>query len=135
MENDGKNKRTFTEEFEVAGSQLVEKVKALLEEGNVRQLIIKAQDGDVYLETPLTLGVIAGGAVVLAAPWLAILGAIAALVARVKIEVVREEDDDSVTVAFMDPAAVLELVGNPDINALAGDVRARLQRVAAQLEA
>ncbi|MCB1724505.1 MAG: DUF302 domain-containing protein [Chromatiaceae bacterium] len=49
--------------------------------------------------------------------------------------VVREEDDDSVTVAFMDPAAVLELVGNPDINALAGDVRARLQRVAAQLEA
>ena len=97
MENDGKNKRTFTEEFEVAGSQLVEKVKALLEEGNVRQLIIKAQDGDVYLETPLTLGVIAGGAVVLAAPWLAILGAIAALVARVKIEVVREEDDEAGT--------------------------------------
>ena len=94
MENDGKNKRTFTEEFEVAGSQLVEKVKALLEEGNVRQLIIKAQDGDVYLETPLTIGVLAGGAITLAAPWLAILGAIAALITNVTIEVVREVEDD-----------------------------------------
>lgn len=90
---DGKGKRTFTEEIEVLGDQLVQQVKDLLKEGNVRQLRIRASDGDIVLETPLTFGVVAGGAVVLAAPWLAILGAIAAFVTHVQVEVVREVDD------------------------------------------
>ena len=47
--------------------------------------------------------------------------------------VVREEDDGAVTVAFMDPVAVLDLVKQPEVNALAEEVRARLQRVSRQL--
>ena len=43
--------------------------------------------------------------------------------------VLREEDDGSVTVAFMDPAAVLSLVDKEGIEALATDVRSRLERV------
>jgi len=43
--------------------------------------------------------------------------------------VVREEDDGSITVAFMDPQAVLDLVQQPGIHELAGDVKARLERV------
>jgi phage terminase large subunit-like protein len=85
-------KRTFTEEIEIAGNQLVDEIKNLIAKGNVRQIRIKDADGDTYLETPLTIGAIAGGVVVLAAPWLAILGVIAALVTRVRVEVVREED-------------------------------------------
>ena len=45
--------------------------------------------------------------------------------------VLREEEDGSITVGFMDPAAVLALVEHPDIEGLASEVRARLQRVAA----
>lgn len=45
--------------------------------------------------------------------------------------VLREEEDGSITVGFMDPAAVLALVERPDIEELASEVRARLQRVAA----
>ncbi len=47
--------------------------------------------------------------------------------------VVREEGDGKVTVGFMDPIAVLKLTDNPGIGELAKEVRARLDRVAAQL--
>ncbi|HHH45107.1 MAG TPA: DUF302 domain-containing protein [Gammaproteobacteria bacterium] len=43
--------------------------------------------------------------------------------------VVREEDDGAVTVAFMDPNAVLGLVDQPGVEQLAGEVRAKLEKV------
>ena len=43
--------------------------------------------------------------------------------------VVREEEDGSVTVGFMDPAAVLKLVQRVGIDKLAAEVRSRLERV------
>jgi len=43
--------------------------------------------------------------------------------------VVREEQDGAVTVAFMDPKAVLQLVDKEEIAGLAAEVRARLERV------
>ena len=49
--------------------------------------------------------------------------------------VVREEADGIVTVAFMDPVAVLQLVDKPEVRALGKEVRALLQRVCASLEA
>ena len=49
--------------------------------------------------------------------------------------VVREEDDGSVTVGFMDPQAVLTLVERDDIGEIAGQVRDKLQRVKAGVEA
>lgn len=48
--------------------------------------------------------------------------------------VVREDQDGGISVLFMDPAAVLELVDNTDIPELAAQVRARLDRVASALE-
>ena len=78
----------FKEEFKVKSEEIIEKVKELIHEGNVRRLIIKDEDGKVYLEIPVTFGVI--GAVF--APVLAAVGAVAAMVANLKIEVIREED-------------------------------------------
>lgn len=86
-------KRTVVEEIEVAGNQLVDRVKELAHEGSVRRVKIVADDGDVFLETPLNIGLAVGGVVALAAPWLAILGAIAGLVTKVKIEIEREATD------------------------------------------
>ncbi len=43
--------------------------------------------------------------------------------------VVREEDDKSITIAFMDPAAVLQLVDNEKVGELAEQVRAKLKKV------
>ena len=49
--------------------------------------------------------------------------------------VVREEDNGSVTVAFMDPAAVLSLVEKEGVTTLAAEVRGRLERVRDALQA
>jgi uncharacterized protein (DUF302 family) len=43
--------------------------------------------------------------------------------------VLREEDDGSITVGFMDPAAVLGLVDKEGVEHLAAEVRSRLERV------
>lgn len=82
-------KRTWTEEIEVAGDQLVASVKRLAAEGQVKRIRITEPDGDLIVELPLTIGAIAGGAVVLAAPLLAVVGALAAFVTKVKIEIIR----------------------------------------------
>jgi len=49
--------------------------------------------------------------------------------------VVREEADGTITVAFMDPEVVLQLVDKPEVHALGKEVRALLQRVCASLKA
>ena len=84
-------KRTWTEEIEIDAKELVDNVKRLIQAGNVRRLIIRTPDDKLLLEIPLTAGVVAGGVVTLVAPVLAALGAMAALLAQVKIQVVREK--------------------------------------------
>ncbi len=83
--------KTFTEEFDVASSQLLGEINRLIQEGNVRRLEIRTEKGDIALTIPLTAGAVAGGAIALAAPWLVILGTIAGLVAKVEVRVVRDE--------------------------------------------
>jgi len=80
----------FTEEIEVAGTQLMEEINRLLAEGNVRRLQIRSEKGDVYLSVPLTAGAVAGGVVVVAAPWLAAIAAIAGIATKLKLEIARE---------------------------------------------
>ncbi|MEI7660976.1 MAG: DUF4342 domain-containing protein [Bacteroidota bacterium] len=79
------------EEFRVRGEELVEKIRQLIHEGNVRKLIIKDEDGKVYLEIPVTFGLIGA----LMAPMLAAAGAVAAMAANLKIEVVRNDEPEN----------------------------------------
>ena len=75
---------TFRESFKVATDQLVDAVRKLLHEGNVRRIIIK-QGSRSIAEFPLTVGVI--GAVL--APVLAAVGALAAVLNDCTVEVER----------------------------------------------
>jgi hypothetical protein len=79
--------QTRMETIKVEGSQLLDKVKQLLHEGNVRHIAIK-QDGRTIVEFPLTVGVVG----VVLAPVLAAVGALAALLAECSIEVERAEN-------------------------------------------
>ena len=90
-EQTGKTERTWTEDIEVAGSELVDRIKELVKAGNVRKVILRTPDDKLLLEIPLTAGAVAGSVVVLIAPVLAALGAMAALLAKVKVQVVRTD--------------------------------------------
>jgi len=76
-----------TEEFHVSGDTLVAKIKELVQEGNVRRVVLKNEEGKILVEFPLTLGVV--GAVL--APQLAAIGAIAALVTHCTVVVEKVE--------------------------------------------
>lgn len=89
----GKNERTWSEEIQVMGSELAERVKELIQEGNVRRLIIRNQNNDILLEIPLTAGVAVGGVLTIFTPVLVALGAMASLLAKVKVEVIRIDED------------------------------------------
>jgi hypothetical protein len=76
-----------TEEFTVSGEKLIEKIKSIINEGNVRRIVIKNEEGKTIVEFPVTLGVVG----VILAPGLAAIGAIAALVTKCTIVVERED--------------------------------------------
>lgn len=78
--------QTFNEQFKVSGEEVLKKVKNLIKEGNVRRIIIKNEKGKILMEIPVTFAVI--GAVF--APMLAAIGALAALLSSVTIEVERK---------------------------------------------
>ena len=86
-----KDDRDWSEDLMVTGNELVDRIKKLVAEGNVRRLIIRKPDGESLLEIPLTAGVAVGGAVTIMAPVLAAIGALAALLTEFKVEVVRSD--------------------------------------------
>jgi hypothetical protein len=74
--------RTWWESIRVEGGELLDRVKRIIHEGNVRRIVIK-QGTRPVAEFPLTVGVV--GTVV--APVLAAVGALAALLTECSIEV------------------------------------------------
>lgn len=86
--------RTPPEEIEVRGSKLVDKIKALIKEGNVRRLVVRRSTGETLVEIPLTAGVGIAGLLTLLAPVLAALGAMGALLANVRVQIERNDPAD-----------------------------------------
>ncbi len=80
-----KTKNTKSETFKISGANLLDKVKELIHEGNVRRIIIKDKKGTSLLEFPLTVGII-GTALI---PIFVAIGTIAALVTECTITVER----------------------------------------------
>jgi hypothetical protein len=78
-----------TERFKVSGDQMMERLKKLLHEGNVRRIVVKQGDHTIA-EFPLTAGVIAA----VFAPVLAAIGALAAVLTDCTIEVERTDGSD-----------------------------------------
>jgi hypothetical protein len=78
------------EEIKAEGSSLVEKLKQLIHEGNVRRIVVQ-HEGRTVAEFPLTAGVVGA----LLAPVLAAIGAVVALLRDCTIQVERADDRDA----------------------------------------
>ena len=79
--------RPTVDDLTAKGGQIIDTIKNLIHEGNVRKVTIK-QEGRTIAEFPLTIGVV-GAAL---APALAAIGAIVALVSDCAIEVERDPE-------------------------------------------
>jgi hypothetical protein len=99
MEDPMSTNEAGREEYRLSGERVVDRVKELIHEGNVRRIIIKNEEGRTLVEVPLTVGVV--GAVL--APVLAGVGAIAALVSDCSIEVEREVEAPAAVAAHASP--------------------------------
>ncbi len=80
--------RTF-EEFKVQANELVDKVKELIHEGNIRRIIIKDSTGHTFMEIPMSVAAIG----VIAAPILAAIGALAGMVANFTVVIERNPQE------------------------------------------
>ena len=78
---------TQKEFFNIDGENLLNKVKELIKEGNIRKITIQDKTGKELMSFPLTVGVVGA----LLAPVLAAIGALAALIGECTIAVEREE--------------------------------------------
>jgi hypothetical protein len=86
------NLEKFYEEIKVAGKDLVNKVKHFIHEGNVRRVIVRDAQGHTFVEIPLTVATVG----VIAAPVLAAIGTLAALVGNFTLVIERVKDDPPV---------------------------------------
>ena len=82
-----------TEKFTVSGSQVVDKVKELIHQGNIRRVRL-LHNGKTIIEIPLTVGAPVAAVGILALPVLAAIGAFAALVTECTIEVEKVEETE-----------------------------------------
>lgn len=83
-----KEEKSTKEEFKINANEVVDKIKELIHEGNIRRIILKNEEGKTLIEIPLTLGLV--GAALL--PIWAAVGAIAALVAKMTIVVEKVDE-------------------------------------------
>ena len=93
--------RTWREKIEGTTDQILAQIKRLIDEGNVRRVVVK-QQGRVIAEFPLTVGVV--GTVI--APVAAALGALTAVIADCSIEVEKTAPPAAATADAAPPADV-----------------------------
>jgi len=76
-------------QFKINSKELLEKIEELIREGNATRIIVKDENGKVFIEIPVTIGVIG----TLFAPIVAALGALAGMAAHYTVEVINREDE------------------------------------------
>lgn len=86
------NRRTITDRLEVAGNELVERIKELAKDADNKRVVIRTQDDKELLSIPLTWGLAGGALAVVTGPVFAAMAAVGGALAKVRLEVERVVD-------------------------------------------
>ncbi|MGO1858213.1 DUF4342 domain-containing protein [Ancrocorticia populi] len=90
----GKHEGRWSEKIEIGSEQVLDAIKNLIKETNIRKITIKNSSGKRLLTVPATAGAAVGGVAVLAAPMISAILAITALLTNVTLEIERVETVD-----------------------------------------
>jgi hypothetical protein len=83
--------RADVDEIELEGSKLLDKVRELARDGTTRRLHIMNEEGRPLIDVPIPVGAVGLAAGVLLAPTLAAVGAVAALLTKVRVRIERDD--------------------------------------------
>ncbi|MCH8495741.1 MAG: DUF4342 domain-containing protein [Balneolales bacterium] len=86
--------KTIIEEFIVTAENLVERVRELIKKGSIRRLMIKNSNGEIIIETPLTIGAAGIGGLIILAPFVSAVAFIALMISEATIVVERDASYD-----------------------------------------
>ncbi len=84
------NKDFEKEDIHVMGNELIDKIKDIIREGNVKKITVKNEEEESVLEIPVTAGVV--GLVLF--PYIGILGGLAAMLKEYKLEIKKDNDEE-----------------------------------------
>ena len=101
---------SWTERIEVASEQVIDTLKKLISEGNVRRVTLRKSNGKKLISVPVTAGAAIGGVAVFAAPMITAIAAVTALVTKVTLDIERTDDPVSEN-AEGDSIVQAEIVG------------------------
>ncbi len=99
------NTRTIIEDIRVTGAELIDRIRELIHEGNVKRISVRNTKGDVLVDVPVSVGVAGLGATFLAmGPLITSLGFFALFMNDYSIYVEREEpvDEHEVDAQFIE---------------------------------
>lgn len=91
-ESSGNKSREWTEEFKVAGQEVISTIESLIDDASIRKIVVKRGEKEL-VEIPLVFGLAGIGASIVLAPVYAALGIVAALALDCSILVVRSEKE------------------------------------------
>lgn len=102
------------EEVKTTGKELLDKVKEIVNEGNVRRVVIKNAKGKTLLEIPLSFSVLGMGAAFALAPFLSAISFVALFINDCSIIVERYKDGEEKEVHS--EAQIIEILEDDDID-------------------
>lgn len=98
---------SWTERIEIASEQVIDTIKKLISEGNVRRVTLRKSNGKKLISVPVTAGAAIGGVAVLAAPMITAIAAVTALVTKVTLDIERTDSPAS-TAADSDGDSIVQ---------------------------